>query len=229
MKYKLIIQYFGGRGASFINPSRRGGKPIDPKKWLDPLDPNATYENTIGERGDEIGIGINEQEVNPNYGDGRKWSINCQRCAFTNEFQRRGYNVTALPNTGKNQYYSSKSGIEEVMGRKFEDMGGANVDNTLFNICYTFNKYGVGARGFIVMYWKGGGGHIFNIEQTKTGTQFIDAQIHKSVDIRKTLERAHLDSVCVARVDNIPTENFNPSHLKNLMTSSEKNLNHKKK
>ncbi len=79
------------------------------------------------------------------------------------------------------------------------------------------------------MYWKGGGGHIFNIEQAKTGTQFIDAQIHKSVDIRKTLERAHLDSVCVARVDNIPTENFNPSHLKNLMTSSEKNLNHKKK
>jgi len=228
MRYILNIQFFGGRGASVINPSRQRKRTIKPEDWLEPLDPNATFENTIGKKGDEVGIGVNEKEVNPNYGDGRKWSINCQRCAFTNEFQRRGYNVTALPNTGKNQYYSSKEGIEDVLGRKFEDMGGDTIDNTLYNICYTFNKQGIGSRGFIVMYWKGGGGHIFNIEQTKQGTQFIDSQIHKAVDIRKTLQNARLDSVCVARVDDIPTENFNPSHLKNLMTSSKKNLNHGK-
>ena len=221
MKYKLKIQYFGGRGQSLI-PSGKATKVKPPK-----LDPNATLEEVLGKKGNSISTSVVEEEVNPNYnGTADKWGVNCQRCAFTNEFERRGYNVTALPNTGSMPFYSTQQGIEDVLGRKFIDVGGPNESNTEYNIESIFSKYGVGSRGFIIMSWKGSGAHIFNIEQTKAGTVFIDSQIHKTVDIRKTLSRAKLNSVKVVRTDDIPTSSFNPAHLKNIMKKSDKNLNH---
>ena len=35
--------------------------------------------------------------VNPNYGKGYGYQINCQKCVPTYELRRRGYNVTAKP------------------------------------------------------------------------------------------------------------------------------------
>ena len=123
---------------------------------------------------------------NPNYGKGREWSTNCQRCVWATEMRRRGYDVEALPRTSDDDYAKAETSVAKSFLNVAE--GGLKLDQvvspywkstaTEFKEHFTA-KYDVGARGMIV----GQGmrsGHVFNWEivQGKSGKQvrFYDGQ-----------------------------------------------------
>lgn len=109
------------------------------------------------------------------------YRVNCQRCVPTYEMRRRGYKVTALPMPQSNDH-ELKFGIPRKIflnddGKPSEGerlKAGSNQRVT----AELMKKMQVGERGTISWGWSGRGndGHIINVERTKEGLQFVDAQ-----------------------------------------------------
>lgn len=109
------------------------------------------------------------------------YRINCQRCVPTYEMRRRGYKVTALPMPESNDH-ELKFGIPRDIflnddgspseGERLKAGSNARVTTELMK------KMQVGERGTVTWGWAGRGndGHIINVERTKEGLQFVDAQ-----------------------------------------------------
>ena len=114
--------------------------------------------------------------------ENQPYRVNCQRCAPAYELRRRGYNVNALPNSGGN--WNEIYTIPEKMWR-FKD-GSVSEPQMLparsnRAVTKALNKQmAVGERGTLDWAWTGGGnaleGHIINVEKTKNGLVFVDAQ-----------------------------------------------------
>lgn len=109
------------------------------------------------------------------------YRINCQRCTPAYEMRRRGYKVTALPMPESNDH-ELKFGIPRDIflnddgkpseGERLKAGSNARVTAELMK------KMQVGERGTVTWSWAGRGndGHIINVERTKEGLQFVDAQ-----------------------------------------------------
>lgn len=154
-------------------------------------------------------------ETNPNYsGDYREFSHNCQRCVVAYELRRRGYNVTALPTyegDTKNQvaYRDNAKGTFEGRWKgafrkaKTVNVGATTERKVMSNIDKQMSKAGEGSRGVIQIFYKGGGGHVFNVERKNGKTVYMEAQTGKVKNMAKTLTMVKTQSVNFVRTDNL--------------------------
>lgn len=174
-----------------------------------------TLKEAIGTRGAPKSIGDAMVETNPYHtADYKEFSQNCQRCVVAYEARRRGYDVTAqatYPGDKLNQvaYSDNKAGISRGrwMGA-FRDAKPVNVSagserGVLNNIEKQMAQYGNGARGVVQIFYKGGGGHVFNVEFNHGKVQYVEAQSGRIKDFGDTLRYVRTDRVALVRTDNL--------------------------
>ena len=143
------------------------------------------------------------QSVNPKYGKGKGYSVNCANCTVAYEFRRRGYDVIARPGT--------LTSVDDwkTMFKNFEALKPTARDRTDLakNISETALKWGEGARGTVFLRWeKSQMGHFFSIEVENGKVLFIDPQ-SGSIDAEKFFKQAKRSSVIFGRLDNLePSE-----------------------
>jgi hypothetical protein len=139
------------------------------------------------------------------------YQTNCTRCATAYEMRRRGYDVKArgvTPEERPTKY------TEAVMSNwRTKDGSVRKPTDTIGRVGTEeiINDWPVGARGFISGAWKSGGGHIWNVERTKDGYIFVEAQIGRRAGIEPIEHNwSQLDpfSVQVARVDDLVPTNY---------------------
>ena len=168
---------------------------------------NPAITAALGPRGKAKPIDYALQTVNPNYGKGKEWSKNCQRCIYAYEMQRRGYNVEALPRILKGDDNAAANWNHIMENQVWENVGRtrhANKNQMLDKMA----EYGDGARAAVYVKWKGRkSAHVFIAEQQGNGTVFLDPQTHKYIDISSYLDRVEPSKTQICRLDNLqPTE-----------------------
>lgn len=207
----------GGRGASF-NPPSSG-------KWSNgPMGPEGreakTLKDALGKKGDPFSLGDSVVETNPNHSvDYREFSQNCQRCVVAYELRRRGYDVTALPTYQGDKlpqiaYVDNKNNIYAARWRgAFQNAKTVDVSakgnnpaaeqKVMDNIAAKMREYGNGARAVVQILYRGGGGHVFNVENQNGHIAYVEAQVGKIKDMPATMRHVKTDSVNLVRVDNL--------------------------
>ena len=179
-----------------------------------------TLKDAIGTKGAPRSIGDAVVETNPFHSyDYREFSQNCQRCVVAYELRRRGYDVTALPTYPGDKlpqiaYIDSKNNIYAARWRgafqnaKTENVGvkGNNPGaekQVMQNIADKMHGYGDGSRAVIQILYRGGGGHVFNVENQGGRIVYVEAQTGKIKDMARTMMSVKTDSVNIVRVDNL--------------------------
>ena len=71
------------------------------------------------------------------------------------------------------------------------------------NIADKMHSYGDGSRAVIQILYRGGGGHVFNVENDNGRIVYIEAQTGKIKDMPRTMKSVRTDSVNIVRVDNL--------------------------
>lgn len=168
----------------------------------------------------------NELKGNINFGSAYSYSINCQSCVVSNELRRRGFDVTAKPNTGKGSIpyelsrATEKAWIDPITGKTPEkfyaggkmevDKRGRLVKKDLKNIANDINQYTKNEGRYTIEYiWKGTkSGHIISLERLPNGNiQIYDPQSGKKiswVNLSKQISTGY--SVRLLRVDNLEVD-----------------------
>ncbi len=204
----------GGRGSSFLTPSSG--------KWSGSIGPDVsnTLKSAIGSKGAPKAISDAVVETNPYHSyDYREYSQNCQRCVVAYELRRRGYDVTALPTYQGDRlpqvaHYDSKNGIYQGRWQgAFQNAKSVNVgaagDSTraekkvMGSIDQHMKDWGSGARAVVQIFYRGGGGHVFNVENQNGRTVYVEAQTGKVKDMARTMQSVKTDSVNLIRTDNL--------------------------
>ena len=85
-----------------------------------------------------------------------------------------------------------------------------NVDNQMTN-------WGEGSRGVVQIFYKGGGGHVFNVERKNGKTNYIEAQTGKVKNFGETLSHVRTGKVGLVRTDNLKFSD----RAKNFVTQDE--------
>lgn len=209
----------GGRGSS--SGGRGGGQfALAEGEWGNGLgfERHDNLRQALGSKGQPKSMADAMLGSNPNYnGNYKEFSENCQRVVVAYEARRRGYDVTAqatYPGDTLNQiaYNDNASGISRGrwMGA-FQDAKPVNVSATgrnaqkgvMNNIDNQMKNYGEGSRGVVQIFYKGGGGHVFNVERKNGKTQYIEAQTGKVKDFANTLKNVKTNKVALVRTDNL--------------------------
>lgn len=207
----------GGRGASSGFTLSSHGKWSD--NGVSEQTPD-TLKSALGSRGKEKSIGDAVVETNPNHSyDYREFSANCQRCVVAYELRRRGYDVEALPTyqgdtLNRVAYVDQNNGIYAArwrgafQGAKTENVGvagnNASAEKAVMqNISDKMKEYGNGSRAVIQIFYRGGGGHVFNVENQGGRIVYVEAQTGKMKDVARTMQSVRTDSVNIVRVDNL--------------------------
>jgi plasmid stability protein len=121
------------------------------------------------------------EATNPNWGSGREWQVNCQRCVTAYEARRRGIDVTALPcmdistdflanNKGWLRAYKNPKEIRCSMNTYAN-----TVRTTKENIRNAIENMPDGARCVVRVQYKDMG-HVFVAERIDGKTYFFDPQ-----------------------------------------------------
>ena len=208
----------GSSGRKFSPILPRGSE----QKWSKGLGEVAhdTLKSALGEKGAAKTMGDSMLSTNPYYnGDYREYSENCQRVVVAYEARRRGYDVTAQPTykgdtLNQVAYDDGKSGIARgrwmgafqgakpinVSSRKQGEAGEREVMN---NISKNMANFGEGSRGVVQIFYKDGGGHVFNVERKNGKTQWIEAQTGKVKDIDNVMKYVKTSKVALVRTDNL--------------------------
>lgn len=200
---KLDLQFFGGRGASG-GGSGGGGS------------------SALGRKGspktaDEAVHGVNEH----NYSKDSAYRINCQRCIWAYELQRRGYDVEALPN--RDNLGSNRRWHGIVDGQiNYEYLGNPFGRNTHKanekQATQIMSGWGEGSRGVVQIARKGGSGHVFNVEYSRGKITVYEAQSGHKVDSLAsylTQQKAMTGYVQMFRTDNLKFKNSEiPTYVK---------------
>ena len=210
---KLNLQFYGGRGTG----SSSGKLSYTGGKWSGNVGDvaNDTLKEALGTKGKPMTMGNATVGSNPNYsGNYKEYSENCQRVVVAYEARRRGYDVTAQPTykgdtLNEVAYYDSKNGIARgrwmgaFKGAKPEKVGAKTESGVMKNIDNKMSGYGDGSRGVVQIFYKGGGGHVFNVERQNGKTVYVEAQTGKIKNFQKTLGSVRTDSVVLVRTDNL--------------------------
>ena len=174
-----------------------------------------TLKEALGEKGAPKTVGDAVVGTNPNYsGDYREYSENCQRCVVAYEARRRGYDVEAqatYPGDDLNKiaYYDQNSNVSRgrwmgaFQDAKPQSVAAKTEQGVIDNIENKMSGYGNGARGVIQIFYKNGGGHVFNVEQMNGKTVFIEAQTGVIKDFKSTMRYVDPGSVVLVRTDNL--------------------------
>lgn len=228
MHYNL--QLFGGRGSSSGGGKGGGKLSFSNGKWSNGLgfQKHDTLKEALGTRGAPKTMGDAMLGSNPNYsGNYKEFSENCQRVVVAYEARRRGYDVTAQPTyrgDTLNQIAYNDSANNISRGRwmgafqnaKPTDVSSKTGQGVMNNIESQMRNYGEGSRAVVQIFYRGGGGHVFNVEQKNGRTQYIEAQTGKVKNFANTLKDVKTDRVALVRTDNL---NFS-DRAKNFVTSN---------
>ena len=104
----------------------------------------------------------------------------------------------------------------------FQDAKPVNVSaksasGAISNIDSKMASFGEGSRGVVQIFYKGGGGHVFNVERQAGKTMYIEAQTGKVKDIGSTMKHVKTDKVSLVRTDNLKFSD----RAKNFVTSKQ--------
>ena len=209
----------GGGGATIvIDPNKRIPDGLQPRSEADELIDYLTKTHTVA-HSPELAL----SRTNPNFKGraGDPYSINCQRCAVAYELQRRGYDVEALGNFGRQDGHSSYAGILKNFGLKDGDdvrCGGwegwegwrkaTSPTKAVSNVHDAMESWGNGSRGALVLTRAMGSGHIVNLEFINGKVHLNDGQTGKSFVGKKavreylTNQRTDFSNLRIFRTDN---------------------------
>lgn len=156
--------------------------------------------------------------VNPHFWEDRRWQINCQRCVWAYEAQRRGYDVEARPhldgydpfpytNVRESWYH-----VIENPSSQTRYVSGHTTEDVLKRMEQQMATWGEGSRAIVQVDWKNSNsGHVFNVERVNGRNVFYDAQVgftdpkgyHRGgyVDIRQYISQANPENVRLIRSD----------------------------
>ncbi len=141
-------------------------------------------------------------KTNPSYYGvyDEKYRINCQRCSFTYELLRRGYDVTAKPN--EDNFGANRKWTSQMCWKEQYNITGATYKSAKKQIDDIVTKAGDGARFCLGIQWKGASGHCFIAENVKGQVRYLDAQSN-NLDASNYFERIQSKSpIFVGRMDN---------------------------
>lgn len=201
----------GGRGATSFTPG--GGALHFQQNALGPNVP-ATLKEAIGPKGKPKSMASATSGANPYFSEEYdEYSSNCQRCVVAYELRRRGYDVMALPTYSGDvkPRVAFKASDGSISGRwmgafqqaKAESVGARSTDKVVSNVQRRMQSYGNGSRGVVQVFWKNGGGHVFNVENSGGKIKARDAQTGKAVNLKGYLSHAKPGSVNLIRTDNL--------------------------
>lgn len=177
--------------------------------------------DTLGQKGAPKSIANSTLDTNPLYNrDYNEFTMNCQRCVVAYELNRRGYDVEARPTFQGDKlpsvaYYDRKNGTLEGRWKgAFRDAKSVNVgvngNNTkaekavISNIENQVRNWGDGARGVIQIFYRSGGGHVFNVENQGGRVVYVEAQAGKLKNFAtETIHNVDTGSVSMIRTDNL--------------------------
>lgn len=199
----------GGRGSTSL--TRQTGK------WSGSLGGKIpeSLKEAIGPKGSPNSIAESVVKTNPLWNASyREFSENCQRCVVAYELNRRGYDVTALPTykgdiLPKIAHYNPKSGTFEgrwkgaFRNAKTVNVGAKTEDGAIANIEKAMKSYGSGSRAVVQIFYKSGGGHVFNVENQRGRIVYVEAQTGKMKSIERTMSSVDSRYVNLVRTDNL--------------------------
>lgn len=148
------------------------------------------------------------KRVNPDYyKQNEAVTHNCMLCTSTYDLRRRGYEVTAArteegfsTSLVKKWYPNAK--IKTVNGS--DQYGRFDTQRQIDNVVSELTKQGNGARGNIMVHWKGtGGGHSMAYEVRDGSLNIIDAQTGKAYTKPEQILKNCGNGIQYARLDNV--------------------------
>jgi len=187
---RLDLQYFGGRGASSAS-SGGGGDPVLGKQGK-----SRTSEEAL-------------TNANPNYSQGREYRVNCQRCVYAYELQRRGYDVEAQAATmdGHDPMFQNGRWTIGFEGQRWDQNLGTRNTMVEKNIVGKMQGWGDGSRAIVYVAWKRGQAHVFNVENKGGKVSIFEAQSGKKYSLSEYLSLAKPSETMISRVDNLKPNN----------------------
>lgn len=218
MRFRLDIQYFGGRGSSSSIPTATpggGGEPGGNWSQFPNTQQPDTLREALGKKGKAGSMADATLNSNPYYdGSYREFSENCQRAVIAYEARRRGYNVTAQPtfegdNLPNVAYVNSKTGVRNSFwmgafkGAKPEAVGKTTAKATQNALENKMKEYGNGSRAIMQVQWKGGGGHVINVEYKNGKVHYNDAQIGAKYKPSQLFSAIKTGATQITRTDNL--------------------------
>lgn len=185
---RLDLQFFGGRGAS--SASSGGGDPV------------------LGKPGKPKTIDEALAASNPNYKQGRAYQVNCQRCVYAYELQRRGYDVEAMAAIKDNDPMGQNNAwMNGFQGQRWEGRLGTTEAAVEKSIINKMRGWGDGSRAVGYVAWKGGDAHVFNIESKNGRVYIFDGQTGKQHRLSDYINYAIPTHTMISRVDNLTPNN----------------------
>lgn len=185
----LNLQFFGSRGANSASaPDPLLGRQGKPKS------------------ADEALANVNKEHYDQETDRNGQYHVNCQRCIFAYEMQRRGYDVEALPapNSRTDPMFTYSASWERgFIGQKWERNLGKRNPEVEQNIISKMQDWGDGSRAIAYVAWKNGGAHVFNIENQGGKVSIFDAQDGKRYKLSDYLSRTKPSQTELSRVDNL--------------------------
>lgn len=179
-----------------------------PETPLNPNVPNQLTDDLMPvQRGNPLPVeqagSMNPNRGNPAYAD------NCSSCSTAYEMRRRGYDVQAAGGVqGKGRFDT-----------EYVNQWWKNADGSPATVDYHADKKSLkgwvedqppGARGYIMVSWKKGGGHVFNWEKMPNGTvRYIDGQANRGTGIVEYADfspKTNATTKTVRIDDKIPTK-----------------------
>lgn len=126
----------------------------------------------------------------------------------------RPWPLTGGDKLPKVAYYDPKRGTWEgrwkgaFQGAKTINVGvKGNTPSTeravIGNLESNMQSFGPGSRGVVQVFWRRGGGHVFNVENDGGRIRYVDAQTGKQVRISDYIHSAKTSSVNLVRTDNL--------------------------
>ena len=203
---------YGGRGGEYAPPS---GESDTFSPYGVGAKVSDTLKGAIGTKGTAISMQKAYQDANPNYdktGTYAEYTSNCQRCVVAYELRRRGYDVTALPTYEGDTLPRAKTVGNTKWGRwqgafqkaRPENVGAKTSSKVVSNIEKKMSSFGDGARGVVSITYKNSRvGHVFNVEQRKGKTYFVDAQSGKRIWAKNFMDIVNKGTVTLTRTDNL--------------------------
>lgn len=214
----------GGRGADYDIPDGNNGG-----NWSNGIGTKVadTLREALGRKRAPIDMTSAYKDANPNYdasGTYREYTENCQRCVVAYELRRRGYDVTALPTYSGDTMPQARMIGNRKFGRwqgAFKgarpiNVGAKNPNGVVSNIRNKMQEFEDGSRGVVSITYKGKRyGHVFNVEQRKGTTYFVDAQSGDRIRAKNFFAITKTAEVNLVRTDSLRVS----ERAKNLVTS----------
>lgn len=145
--------------------------------------------------------------VNPKYRRDPAYGVNCVHVVNAMELRARGFQVTAsalpshlIPNRGRS--------AQEALNRWVQRDGQPHLryfkQMTQRDVLAETAAWPDGARGWMRVSWRGGGGHIINVEKVNGQVRFVDGQNGDiAINMQHYLRNVEHDGWSVVRVDDL--------------------------